>query len=147
MAQKGELGVIYMWDNNVYKPFACLTSTSLSTTVSIIESNTKCYPGVTKKYAGTFNGSISIEGEYIDTTTAGGDTAKKSHDALFLLQKNKTIVSWKLDTNVADVNSVKYYGNSYISDLSADFGSGDDLATFSATLDIDGEIETTDPND
>ena len=90
MAQKGEKGIIYVWDSTAYKPLACLTSTSLSTTVSVIESNTKCFPGVTKKYAGTFNGSISLEGEYIDTTTAGGDTAKKSHDALFLLQHSKT---------------------------------------------------------
>lgn len=146
MAQKGELGVVYIWQTNAYKPFGCLTSTSLSTTVSIIESNTKCFPGVTKKYAGTFNGSISLEGEYIDTTTAGGDTAKKSHDALFLLQQSKTVVKWKLDTNVTDVDSVKYFGDALISDLSADFGSGDDLATFSATLDIDGVVLYTDPN-
>lgn len=145
MAQKGELGVIYLWVGSAYKPIACLTSTSLSTTVSIIESTTKCYPGVTKKYAGTFNGSISLEGEYTDTTTINGDTAKQSHDALFLMQKNKEIRNWKLDTNVSDASSVKYYGEALISDLSADFGSGDDLATFSATLDIDGEISTTDP--
>jgi len=147
MAQKGEKGIIYVWDSTAYKPLACLTSTSLSTTVSVIESNTKCFPGVTKKYAGTFNGSISLEGEYIDTTTAGGDTAKKSHDALFLLQQSKTKISWKLDTNVDNVNSAKYFGDAFISDLSADFGSGDDLATFSATLDIDGNISLSDPND
>lgn len=146
MAIKGEKGIVYIWDATAYKPFACLTSTSLSTTVSIIESNTKCYPGITKKTAGTFNGSLSLEGEYIDTTTAGGDTAKKSHDALFLLQQAKTKISWKLETNIDDANSVKYYGDAFISDLSADFGSGDDLATFSATLDVDGDILLTDPN-
>lgn len=147
MAQKGELGVVYLWVGTAYKPIACLTSTSLSTTVSIIESNTKCFPGVTKKYAGTFNGSISLEGEYIDTTTAGGDTAKESHDSMFQMQKAKETKNWKLDTNVNDSASVKYYGQAIISDLSADFGSGDDLATFSATLDIDGDILTADPLD
>jgi len=148
-AIKGELGIVYVWDEAVtsYRPFACLTSTSLSTAVSAIESNTKCFPGVTKKYAGTFNGSISLEGEYIDTTTAGGDPAKKSHDALFLLQQAKTKINFKLDTDVSNVNSVKYYGQALISDLSADFGSGDDLSTFSATLDIDGAILLTDPLD
>jgi hypothetical protein len=149
MAIKGELGIIYIYElsSTSYKPLACLTSTSLSTTVSIIESTTKCFPGVTKKTAGTFNGSISLEGEYIDTTTAGGDTAKKSHDALFLLQQAKTKISWKIDTNVNVNTSTKYYGDAFISDLSADFGSGDDLATFSATLDIDGSIFLTDPLD
>jgi hypothetical protein len=147
MSQKGELGIVYMWDSTAYKPFACLTSNSLSTTVSSIESNTKCYPGVTKKDYGTFNGSISLEGEYIDTTTAGGDTSKKSHDSLLLLQQSKTKIVFKLDTNVNDAASVKYFGTALISDLSADFGSGDDLATFSATLDIDGGLLLTDPND
>lgn len=147
MAIKGEKGIVYIWDSAAYKPFACLTSTSLSTNVSIIESNTKCFPGVTKKTAGTFNGSLSLEGEYIDTTTAGGDTAKKSHDALFLLQQSKSKISWKLDTNVDNVNSIKYFGDAFISDLTADFGSGDDLTTFSATLDVDGAILLNDPND
>ena len=144
-AIKGELGVLYIVVGNAYKPLGCLTSTSLSTTVSIIESNTKCFPGITKKYAGTFNGSLSLEGEYLDTTTDGGDTAKESHDALFLLQKAKTKINFKLDTNVSDATSVKYFGSALISDLSADFGSGDDLATFSATFDIDGDVLTTDP--
>lgn len=149
MAQKGELGIIYIYDvtSTSYKPIACLTSTSLSSTVSVIESTTKCFPGVTKKTAGTFNGSISLEGEYIDTTTAGGDTAKKSHDALFLLQQAKTKINWKLDTNVSVNTSTKYFGEAFISDLSADFGSGDDLATFSATFDVDGAILLTDPLD
>jgi hypothetical protein len=147
MAQKGELGVLYIWVGTSYKPIACLTSTSLSTTISIIESTTKCFPGVTKKTAGTFNGSISLEGEYIDTTTVNGNTAKQSHDALLTMQMAKETRIWKLDTNVDVATSVKYYGEAIISDLSADFGSGDDLATFSATLDIDGAITTTDPLD
>lgn len=147
MSQKGELGIVYIWNTTAYKPLGCLTSTSLSTTVSSIESNTKCHPGVTKKTAGTFNGSLSLEGEYINTTTNGGDNQKASHDALFLLQKAKTKINFKLDTNVSDATSVKYYGEAIISDLSADFGSGDDLATFSATFDIDGDILTEDPLD
>lgn len=146
MSIKGEKGIIYIYDISAYKPIACLTSNSLNTTVSMIESQTKCYPGVTKKTPGTFNGTIDAEGEYIDTTTAGGDTAKASHDALFLLQQAKTLIDWKLDTNVDNVDSVKYYGSGYITDLGATFGSGDEVTTFSATIDIDGAIELTDPH-
>ena len=146
MAKKGENSIVYIYVGVAYKPIACLTSNSLQSTVSIIESTTKCFPGVTKKTAGTFNASISLEGEYIDTTTAGGDTAKQSHDALFLLQQAKTIVEWKIDTDVTNATSVKYFGNALISDLNADFGSGDDLSTFSATLDVDGAVLYTDPN-
>lgn len=147
MAIKGELGILSIWETSAYKPVACLTSVNFNPSVSVIESNTKCYPGVTKKYAGIFNATIGCEGEYSDTTTTGGDSAKVSHDKLFLLMQNKTKVNFKLDTNSTDANSVKYFGLALITDLPADFGSGDDLATFSATLDIDGAVLTTDPLD
>lgn len=146
MSIKGEKGIVYIWDTNAYKPIACLTSNSLQSSVSIIESTTKCFPGVVKKTPGSFNASISLEGEYIDTTSVGGDTAKKSHDALFLLQKAKTLVEWKLDTNVDDATSIKYYGSAYITDLNAEFGSGDDVTTFSATLEVDGDVALTHQN-
>lgn len=146
MAILGEKGILYIYTGAAYKPVACLTSNSLNTTVSMIESQTKCFPGVVKKTAGTFSYSIDAEGEYIDTTTVGGDTAKQSHDALFLLQQAKTIIEWKIDTNISDTTSVKYYGSGYLTDLSATFGSGDELSTFSATIDGDGAILLTDPN-
>lgn len=146
MSILGEKGILYIYTGAAYKPVACLTSNSLNTTVSMIESQTKCFPGVVKKTAGTFSYSIDAEGEYIDTTTVGGDTAKQSHDALFLLQQAKTIVEWKIDTNISNAASVKYYGSGYLTDLSATFGSGDELSTFSATIDGDGAILLTDPN-
>jgi predicted secreted protein len=147
MSIKGENGILYIWDSPAYKPVACLTSNGLNTTLSMIESTTKCYPGVIQKTPGTFSYSLDAEGEYIDTTTDGGDDAKTSHDALFFLQQNKNLVTWKLDTNVDNNDSVKYYGYAYITDLSATFGSGDEVTTFSLTLDGNGEILTYDPMD
>ena len=141
---KGEVGILYVADGSSYKPVACLTSNSLSTAVSVIESNTKCNPGITKKQAGMFSYTLEAEGEYIDTTSVGGDSTKASHDHLFELQLAKTIITWKL---VTGVTGAVYYGSALISDLSLDMGSGDDLATFSLTLDGDGEISTIDPLD
>lgn len=146
MSIRGEKGILYIYDTAAYKPVACLTSNGLNTTVAMIESQTKCFPGVIKKTPGTFSYSIDAEGEYIDTTTAGGDDAKASHDALFLLQQSKTLIDWKIDTDIDDVASVKYYGSGYLTDLSATFGSGDEVTTFSATIDGDGAILLTDPN-
>lgn len=146
MAIKGEKGMLYVYDTSAYKPVACLTSIDLSSTVSIIESTTKCYPGVTKKQPGTFSASISAEGEYIDTTSAGGDTAKVSHDKMFIDQQAKTLKQWKIDTNLDDATSVKYFGNGYYTDLTLTAGSGDEVSTFSVTLDVDGAVLYTDPN-
>jgi hypothetical protein len=44
---------------------------------------------------GTASHMVEAEGEYIDTTSVGGDTAKASHDYLFIKQTIK-FVTWKV---------------------------------------------------
>jgi hypothetical protein len=143
---KGESGILYIYQDTSWKPIACLTSNSLSSTVSEIESITKCNPGKVIKSAGVFSYSLSAEGEYIDTTTAGGDTTKQSHDALFSLQQALALVEWKIDTDITNATSVKYYGSAIITDLEATFGSGDEFSTFSATFSGSGAVTTVDPH-
>lgn len=139
---KGEVGIISVYDGAIFRPVACLTSNSLSATVSVIESNTKCNPGVTIKQGGMSNYSIQADGEYIDTTSVGGETTKASHDFLFKRLQTKEMQIWKLDTGVVDAI---YYGNGIISDLSLDQGAGDELSTFSMTIDVSGEVVFEDP--
>ena len=139
---KGELGILFIHDGTIYRPVACLTSNSLSSAVSTIESNTKCYPGVTKKQAGQFTYTISADGEYIDTTSVGGETTKASHDYLLVKQMAKTLVTWKLDTGVT---GAVYYGSAILTDLSLDQGAGDEISSFSVTLDGDGAIVLVNP--
>ena len=140
---KGELGILYIWDGIIYRPVACLTSNSLASTVSVIESQTKCNPGLVIKQGGVFAYSISAEGEYIDTTSIGGETTKASHDYLLEKQKLKTAIDWKLDTGVT---SAIYYGSAIITDLELSQGAGDELSTFSLTLDGSGDITETNPH-
>jgi predicted secreted protein len=139
---KGETGILYIHDGTIYRPVACLTSTGFNPSVSIIESNTKCNPGVTTKQAGIFTYSLSGEGQYIDTTSVGGDITKASHDFLFTKMVAKLPVTWKLDTGVT---GIIYYGSAIITDLPLDQGSGDDLSTFSITLEGSGSVATVDP--
>ena len=51
-----------------------------------------------------------------------------------------------IDTNTGDANSVKYFGSGYYTDLTLTAGSGDEVSTFSVTLDVDGAVLYTDPN-
>jgi TP901-1 family phage major tail protein len=141
---KGENGILFLYLDDAWKPIACLTSNSLSTTVEVIERQTKCAPGVTEKSAGVFNYTLSAEGEYIDTTSVGGDDEKASHDKLLALQTTRELQTWKLDTDMSNENSVKYYGTALITDLSLDQAVNEN-STFSATLDGNGAILTTDP--
>src|SRR3972149_8852398 len=122
---KGELGILYVHDGTIYRPIACLTSNSFSPSVSVIESNTKCDPGVTIKQAGIFTYTLEAEGEYIDTTSVGGEITKASHDFLFTKMVAKLPIVWKLDTGVT---GVIYYGNAIITDLPLDQGAGDELS-------------------
>lgn len=142
LAIKGEVGIISIHDGTIYRPIACLTSNSLSSAVSVIESQTKCYPGVIKKQAGMFSYSISADGEYIDTTSVGGEITKASHDFLLAKQMAKTAVNWKLDTGVT---GAVYFGSAILTDLSLDQGAGDEISTFSVTLDGNGAIVLVNP--
>lgn len=139
---KGELGILYIHDGDLYRPIACLTSNGLASTVSVIASNTKCNPGLTIKQGGIFDYNLSAEGEYIDTTSVGGDDTKASHDFLLAKQQTKLAQNWKYDTG--STGSI-YYGTAIISDLELTQGAGDEISTFSLTLDGSGDIVNVDP--
>ena len=143
----GEGAIVYLYDDTAaaYLPVACLTSNSLSSSLEVIETQTKCDPGVIIKGAGSFAYSLDLEGNYIDTTSTGGFTDRASHDYLLQQQIAKKVVTWKLLSLLEDNEA--YYGTAIITDLSADFPSGNEFATFSATLDGSGAISLTDPNE
>lgn len=138
---KGENLILYIHDDTIYRPIACLTSNSLSQTLNIIESQTKCDPGVVIKDAGTMSYEISAEGQYIDTTSSGAQITKASHDYLHTVMG--TTVTWKMATGLTD--TAAYYGTAVVGDLSLDAPAGDEIATFSCTLAGSGAIVTTDP--
>ena len=135
---QGYSGILYGWDGTTYRPFACATSSSLDTSVSMIESNTKCNPGVTEYVPNQFSYTLSVDGEYINSVTTY--TTKASHDWLLTKQKAKTLLYWKYDT---DGGTTVYYGSSYIADLNLT-QSATETSTFSCTFNGVGSIETTD---
>lgn len=133
----GDVLILQAWDSDAsaYKPIACITSNELSSTAEIIESKTKCAPGVISKDYGSINKSISIDGEYIDTTSAGGETTKASHDWLEEKQDAKEKIDIAIGTGLDDVPTK--YAKALISDIVLT-GPAGSISTFSATLDIDG---------
>lgn len=147
MAIKGTESILSIYDGAAYRPVACLTSNALDSNQSIVESNTKCNPGVVEKTPGTINISVTADGEMIDTTSVGGDTAQASWDYLFArqLQQNTDFlpVPFRYSSGVTDLI---YYGNAIISDLNQTAGAGDEVITFSVTLEVSGALTTTNPN-
>jgi hypothetical protein len=139
---KGELGILSIHDGTLYRPIACLTSNGIDSTVSVITSNTKCNPGLTIKQGGTFDYTLNAEGEYIDTTGVGGDTTKASHDYLLTAQQTKALKTWKYDTGA---EGAVYYGTALITSLGLTQGAGEEISTFSMTMEGSGSILLTNP--
>ena len=141
---KGDSIILSIHDGTGYLPVACLTSNSLSSSTSVIETQTKCDPGVTIKTNGIFDYSISADGLYIDTGT-GGDTTKISHDELLTLQLAGTPVTWQIATGLTTNDF--YYGTAIISDLNLDAPTAGENSTFSCTLNGSGAIVLVDPTE
>lgn len=141
-----------------YEPLACLTSNSMAETMSMLESTTKCDNGRRKILPDTYSANHSFEGELIDTTTVGGNSAKLSWDSIKDKFRKGEEIAWKLHTitwNNSTVNPVatddgfiREYGKGYLSDLelTGDLG---EFITFSGTLEINGAISqaSTIPNE
>jgi len=140
---KGEGLVLYVWDDTIYRPIACLTSNSISRSKSIIEAITKCSPGVVERGGGTTSYEIPFEGVYIDTTSAGAEITKASHDYLMEVFDNPNAQSWKMDSGLAD--NPAYYGEAIFESLELSAPAGDEFASFSGSFSGSGAIVTTDP--
>ena len=143
---KGEDLILYVWVTDEYLPIACLTSNSLNKVKSIIETTTKCDPGVVVRGSGTRSYELPFEGIYIDTTSSvAGDATKASHDALIALFDTDDLQTWRMDTGLNDVPY--YYGSGIFNQLDFTAGSGDEFATFSGNISGSGAILTADPED
>lgn len=139
---KGEGLILYIHDGALYRPVSCLTSNSLNTELAVIESQTKCAPGVVEKQAGAFSYTIEADAQLIDTTSVGGDDTKASHDYLLTIQQSKENVNWKMDSGTT---GLVYYGVGLITSLGLEAPAGDEFASFTLTIDGSGAISTADP--
>lgn len=136
---KGDNVLFSIWDTDAYEPIACVTSSSLSESVSIDEVQTKCDPGNIVKTPNAYSYEISFDGIYIDEAV---DTAKQSHGKLKALLRNKTLITWRMATGIT--SPTNEYGTGYITslDLTGEAGAN---ATFTGTIAGTGAITSTDP--
>lgn len=140
---QGDDLILSVYDGSAaYRPIACLTDNSFDATVEVIENQTKCDPGNVIKSAGAASYTLSVDGQYVDTTSVGGETTLASHDYLLDLLGNKTKRTYRLATGLTD--TAFYYFTGLITDLSLSSPAGDN-ASFSGTIDVDGGYATVDP--
>lgn len=131
---KGHTGLLSVYDTAAYKPTVCLTSTSMSSVLRLIEKVNYCTQGKTVRTIDGIDRTVSFDAEVMDVDVAGNNV---SYAELLDLQGQEQ--TFKLEGR----GDEKYF-NAVISDLSDTFpGEGD--ATFSGTLTINGDISETDP--
>jgi len=133
---KGHTGLLSVYDTAAYKPIVCLTSTSMSSVLRLIEKVNYCTQGVTVKTIDGIDRTVSFDAEVMDVdSTAQAKNA--SYAELLALQGAEQ--TFKLEGR----GTLKYF-KAVISDLNDTFpGEGD--ATFSGTLTINGDISSSDP--
>ena len=131
---KGHTGLLSVYDTTAYKPIVCLTSTSMSSVLRLIEKVNYCTQGETIRTIDGIDRTVSFDAEVMTVDTPA---TKASYAELLELQGEEQ--TYKLEGR-----GTEQFFKAVISDLSDTFpGEGD--ATFSGTLTINGDISETDP--
>lgn len=139
---KGDAVILSIWNGvDAYEPVGCLTSNSLSVVRNVIETQTKCDPGLILREPGSTSSEVTFEAIYIKTESGLTD-----FDALlnFINVANGTKQDWKMSSD--QTSPVAYYGTGVLSDLELTASAGDEYATYSGTIQNNGLITTVDPN-
>ena len=131
---KGHTGLLSVYDTTAYKPIVCLTSTSMSSVLRLIEKVNYCTQGETIRTIDGIDRTVSFDAEVMTVDTPA---TKASYAELLTLQGEEQ--KFKLEGR-----GTEQFFKAVISDLSDTFPAEGD-ATFSGTLTINGDISDTDP--
>lgn len=139
----GNAGILSYWDGAAYKPVGCLTDFDVALSKNVITRETLCNPGVVEKRSGNEDSTLNFNGLYANTDTgAGGDDSIASFDDILPLFQAGTTQDFSITTG----SGKTYYATGFISELNAGWSAGDEDATFSGALAVNGQISETDPN-
>ena len=130
---KGHTGLLSV-HATAYKPIVCLTSTSMSSVLRLIEKVNYCTQGETIRTIDGIDRTVSFDAEVMTV-----DVAATNASYAELLELQGAEQTFKLEGR----GTLKYF-KAVISDLSDTFP-GDGDATFSGTLTINGDISSSDP--
>jgi len=115
-------------NDGTFKPVACLTSNSLTSTVNTIDATSKC--GDQFQPGPAFNQSFRGEGFAIDET---GTPAKDSYQQLYAAHAAKTVFAMKMGKASPTSGDITYSGTVFISNFDVNAADKDDVK-FSATF-------------
>lgn len=114
--------------DSTYKPVACLTSNSFTSTNDTIDATSKCGNSFTP--APSFSQSFSGEGFAIDET---GTPSKDSYQQLYAAHAAKTSFNMKMGKATPAAGDITYSGQVFISNFTVNAADKDDVK-FTATF-------------
>lgn len=114
--------------DGTYKPVACLTSNSITSTLGTIDATSKCGDSYTP--SPSFSQTIDCEGFAIDET---GTPAKDSYQQLYAAHAAKTSFNMKMGKATPTAGDITYSGQVFISDFGVTADDKDDVK-FTATF-------------
>jgi hypothetical protein len=115
-------------NDGTFKPVACLTSNSITSTLGTIDATSKCGDEYTP--SPSFNQSIECEGFAIDET---GTPAKDSYQQLYVAHAAKASFNMKMGKAVPTAGDITYSGKVFISNFGVNAADKDDVK-FTATF-------------
>lgn len=133
---KGADGILSVHEGSSYKPVVCLTNTSLSQSLETQERITYCTKGEPEILGTKNNATLAADGYVM----LGADDGQAYNDVLALYE-GKEKLNWKLEGRGGDL-----YFEGLITDISDSYPAEDD-ATFNFTIQVQGEILDSDPNE
>jgi len=114
--------------DGTYKPVACLTTNSLTSTVNTIDATSKC--GDQFQPGPAFNQSFKCDGFAIDET---GTPSKDSYQQLYVAHSARTVFAMKMGKAVPAAGDITYSGTVFISNFDVTAADKEDVK-FSATF-------------
>jgi hypothetical protein len=130
-------------NDGTFKPVACLTSNSLTSTLGTIDATSKCGDQYTP--SPSFNQSFECEGFAIDET---GTPSKDSYQQLYTAHAAKTLFAIKMGKATPTTGDITYGGVGslvFISDFGVNAADKDDVkftATFVVSVPPIAQTET-----
>jgi hypothetical protein len=115
-------------DSGTFKPVACLTTNSLTSTVNTIDATSKC--GDQFQPGPSFTQSFKADGFAIDET---GTPAKDSYQQLYAAHAARTVFAMKMGKATPTAGDITYSGDVWISNFDVNSADKDDVK-FTATF-------------
>ena len=118
--------------DSTFKPVACLTSNSMTSTLNVIDATSKC--GDQFQAGPSFSQSFRAEGFAIDET---GTPSKDSYQQLYAAHAARTQFAMKMGKATPAAGDITYSGQVFISAFDVNAADKDDVkftATFTVAL-------------